>query len=65
MVDSKGNYKFDLGVKGLITNRTNWTPLGPITIMNWNPLGPVIISYYWCFTYFHTPIFILSASIKV
>ena len=64
MVDSKGNYKFDLGVKGLITNRTNWTPLGPITIMNWNPLGPVIISY-WCFTYFHTPIFILSASIKV
>ena len=63
MVDSKGNYKFDLGVKGLITNRTNWTPLGPITIMNWNPLGPVIISY-WCFTYFHTPIFILSASIK-
>ena len=64
MVDSKGNYKFDLGVKGLITNRTNWTPLGPITIMNWNPLGPVII-FYWCFTYFHTPIFILSASIKV
>lgn len=64
MVDSKGNYKFDLGVKGLITNRTNWTPLGPINIMNWNPLGPVII-FYWCFTYFHTPIFILSASIKV
>ena len=64
MVDSKGNYKFDLGVKGLITNRTNWTPLGPITIMNWNPLGPVII-FYWCFTYSHTPIFILSASIKV
>ena len=64
MVDSKGNYKFDLGVKGLITNRTNWTPLGPINIMNWNPLGPVII-FYWCFTYFHTPIFILFASIKV
>ena len=64
MVDSKGNYKFDLGVKGLITNRTNWTPLGPINIMNWNPLGSVII-FYWCFTYFHTPIFILSASIKV
>ena len=64
MVDSKGNYKFDLGVKGLITNRTNWTPLGPINIMNWIPLGPVII-FYWCFTYFHTPIFILSASIKV
>ena len=64
MVDSKENYKFDLGVKGLITNRTNWTPLGPINIMNWNPLGPVII-FYWCFTYFHTPTFILSASIKV
>ena len=64
MVDSKGNYKFDLGVKGLITNRTNWTPLGPINIMNWNPLGPVII-FYWCFIYFHTLIFILSASIKV
>ena len=64
MVDSKGNYKFDLGVKGLITNRTNWTPLGPINIMNWNPLSPVII-FYWCFTYLHTPIFILSASIKV
>ena len=64
MVDSKGNYKFDLGVKGLITNRTNWTPLGPITIMNWIPLGPVII-FYWCFIYFRTPIFILSASIKV
>ena len=64
MVDSKGNYKFDLGVKGLITNRTNWTPLGPINIINWIPLGPVII-FYWCFTYFHTPIFILSASIKV
>ena len=64
MVDSKENYKFDLGVKGLITNRTNWTPLGPINIMNWNPLSPVII-FYWCFTYLHTPIFILSASIKV
>ena len=64
MVDSKGNYKFDLGVKGLITNRTNWTPLGPINIINWIPLGPVII-FYWCFIYFHTPIFILSASIKV